>query len=52
MIINGSWRMAQVSWLMAKGVGGGFKNQEIMEMMVCWILNNEIGILLYQSGAD
>ena len=34
------------------GLGGGFKNQEIMEFGFSGLSNNEIGIVLYQSEAD
>ena len=34
------------------GLGGGFKNQEIMERGVLGFGNDEMELFLYQSGAD
>ena len=38
--------------MLVLGLGDGFKNAEIMELSVLGFSNNEIGNLLYQSGAD
>ena len=38
--------------MLVLGLGDGFKNQEIMEFRVLSLQTNEIGILLYQSGAE
>ena len=42
----------QTGLMLVWGLGDGFKNQEIMECFISRRSNNEIGILLYQSGAD
>ena len=41
---------AQVSFVLEPG--DGFKNPETIEMLSLGLSNDEVGILLYQSGAD
>ena len=38
--------------MLVLGLGGGFKSPEIMGFGDFYFKNDEVGILLYQSGAD